>query len=103
MKNYARSFYVLALIALITPVAAFAQEHAAGGSLYAPLAAGLAIGIAALGGTLAQGRLASAIAEAIGRNPSASGKMNTPFFVGLALIESLVILSFAISYLLLSK
>ena len=56
--------------------------------------AGLAIGIAALGGGMGQGRAAAAAYEAIARNPQAAGKLNTPFFVGLALIESLVIAFF---------
>ncbi len=86
---------LLALLSVVAlPAMAFAE--AASGQ-YAPLGAGLAIGIAALGGALGQGKVASAIAEAIGRNPSASGKLNLPFFVGLALIESLVILGFVVA------
>ncbi len=64
---------------------------------YAPIGAGLAIGVAALGGAMGQGKLGSAIAEAIGRNPSAAGKLQLPFFVGFALIESLVILGFVVA------
>ena len=79
---------------LAAPALALAEGEA---SVYAPLGAGLAIGIAALGGALGQGKVASAIAEAIGRNPSAAGKLNLPFFVGLALIESLVILGFVVA------
>ena len=59
--------------------------------------AGLAIGLAALGGTMGQGKAVSAALDSIGRNPSASGKIFVPMILGLALVESLVILSFVIA------
>ena len=55
------------------------------------LGAGLAIGLAALGGSLGQAKAAAAALEGIARNPQASGKIMTPMIIGLALIESLVI------------
>lgn len=67
------------------------------------LAAGLGLGIAAFGGAMAQGRAASAALEGIARNPGASGKLFTPMILGLALIESLVIYSLLISFLLYGK
>lgn len=79
---------------LAAPTLALAEG---GAGEYAPIGAGIAIGVAALGGAMGQGKVASAIAEAIGRNPSASGKLQLPFFVGLALIESLVILGFVVA------
>lgn len=103
-----RNFSLLsfALIALITPAFAFAEEAAAaGGSPNAMIAigAGLAIGLAALGGTLGQGKAVTAMLESIGRNPGASGKLFVPMIIGLALIESLVILSFVIANTLAGK
>jgi F-type H+-transporting ATPase subunit c len=64
------------------------------------LAAGLAIGLAALGGALGQGRAAGAALEGIARNPSAQNKVFVPFVLGMALIESLVILAFVIAFIL---
>ena len=55
-----------------------------------------ALGLAALGGTLAQGRAVSSALEGIARNPEAQGKIFTPMILGLAFIESLVI--FALIY-----
>ena len=103
-----RNFSLLsvALITLITPVLAFAEEAAAtGGSSNAMIAigAGLAIGLAALGGTLGQGKAVTAMLESIGRNPGASGKLFVPMIIGLALIESLVILSFVVANTLAGK
>src|SRR6185436_19442674 len=72
-------------------------------SKWAALAAGLGIGIAAFGGALGQGRAAGAALEGIARNPSASDKIFTPMIIGLALIESLVIYSLVISFMLLGK
>lgn len=64
------------------------------------LASGFGIAIAAFGGALGQGRAISAGLEGIARNPGAAGQIVTPMIIGLALIESLVIYAFVISFLL---
>jgi len=94
------------LATLLVATSAFAQT--AGGDAMATaeqnkwiaMAAGLAIGIAAFGGALGQGRAASAALDGIARNPNASDKIFQPMIIGLALIESLVIYALIISYLL---
>jgi F-type H+-transporting ATPase subunit c len=91
------SFLFITLFAL----PAFANEG--GGNPVAALAAGLAIGIGALGGALAQGRAAAAALEGIARNPGAADKIQTPMILGLALIESLVLLAFVIAFQLVGK
>jgi len=94
-KEVAISF----LISLILmPTLAFAESATgSGGSGLIALGAGLGIGLAALGGTLGQGKVIASTLDAIGRNPGAAGKMGLWFFVGLALVESLVILAFVIA------
>ena|SRR5689334_322019 len=87
---------------------AFAQEAGAGANAFnvqaaAALGAGLAIALAALGGALGQGRAAAAALEGISRNPGAAPRIQTPMILGLALIESLVLFAFAVSFLLYSK
>ena len=67
------------------------------------IAAGLAIGLAALGGGIGQGRAAAAALDGIARNPGASGKIMTPMILGLALIESLVIYALVIAFMLVGK
>ena len=100
---------LLRLVAFLAPTlaaaTAFAQEEANDPSvkMMAYLGAGLAIGIAAFGGSLGQGRAAAAALEGIARNPNASGKIFTPFILGLALIESLVIYALVIAFQLLGK
>lgn len=102
MKN--KLAKILSLATLLSPAAAFAQEaHTAGAIEYLPIGAALAIGLAALGGTLAQGKAISSALESIARNPSASGDLKPLMILGLVFIESLVIFSFVVSYLLLSK
>ncbi len=61
------------------------------------IVAGLAIGLAALGGGLGQGRAAAGALEGIARNPSSSEKVFMPFLLGLALIESLVLMAFLVA------
>jgi len=67
------------------------------------LAAGLAIGLAALGGSIGQGRAAGSALEGIARNPGAAGQIRGPMILGLALIESLVIYARIIALLLVLK
>lgn len=94
MKNV-----LIASVTFLFAGIAFAQDgHAAGGDQYASLAAGLGIGIAAFGGALGQGKAAAAALEGIARNPSASGKIFVPMIIGLALIESLVLYAFVITF-----
>jgi F-type H+-transporting ATPase subunit c len=67
------------------------------------IAAGLAMGLAVLGGGMGQGRAASAALEGIARNPGASGKIFVPMIICMALIESLVIFAFVIAFFLYGK
>jgi F-type H+-transporting ATPase subunit c len=92
--------------AFLVPLAAFAQETGKVGAnkfdvkTWAAIGAGLAIGLGVLGGGLGQGRAAAAALEGISRNPGAAPRIQTPMILGLALIESLVLLSFVIAFFL---
>jgi len=78
--------------------AALAVIRNSGSTGMIALAAGVAISIAVLGGTIGQGLAASAALEGVSRNPAATDKIFTPFILSLALIESLVILAFLVSF-----
>ncbi len=99
--------YVLAILGTLMSASAFAEEvaQAATGTTAATgstgmiaIAAAVAISIAVLGGTIGQGLAASAALEGVSRNPAATDKIFTPFILSLALIESLVILAFLVSF-----
>jgi F-type H+-transporting ATPase subunit c len=62
------------------------------------LAMALAIGLAAMGGGLGQGRAVAAALEGICRNPNSAGKVLVPMLLGLAFVESLVIFSLIIAF-----
>ncbi len=62
-------------------------------------ATAIALGIAATGGALGQGRAISAALEGIARNPSAQDKIFTPMILGLAFIESLVIFTLLLQFI----
>lgn len=100
MKKW-MSVLVVAVALLLVSDVAYAQE-AVEARAYFGLAAGIAMGLAALGGTLAQSNAARGMYESVSRNPNAAGRLNAPFYVGMAFIESLVLFTFAIAYLLLS-
>jgi F-type H+-transporting ATPase subunit c len=88
----------------LVPLAAFAADDVSANKFsvkaWAAAGAGLAIGLAALGGALGQGRAAAAALEGISRNPGAAARIQTPMILGLALIESLVLFGFLIAFLL---
>jgi F-type H+-transporting ATPase subunit c len=89
---------LLPLFAFLVASPAFAEGNLAieNKGMFA-LGAGVAIGFAALGGGIGQGIAAGNALSGIARNPSASGKVFVPFILGLALIESLVLLAFLIA------
>ena len=97
--NLRKISFLFATMTLGFASVAFAAEGAAAGTdPYASLAAALAIGIAAFGGALGQGKTAAAALEGIARNPAAQGKIFVPMIIGLALIESLVLYAFVIAF-----
>ena len=105
-----RTLVVLALLGIALSVSggvAMAAEPAAGVDSQVKsaiaIAAGIGLGIAALGGAIGQGRAIASALEGIGRNPGAAGKIITPMIIGLAMIESLVIYSLVVSLLLFFK
>ena len=92
--------------AFLVPLAAFAQETGKMGAnkydvkMWASVGAGFAIGLGVLGGALGQGKAAAAALEGISRNPGAAPRIQTPMILGLALMESLVLLAFVIAFFL---
>lgn len=93
------------LATLLGTFSAMAQElstSAISNSYYA-IGASFAIGLAALGGALAQGKIGSTAMDGIARNPQAQKSMFVPMIIGLVLIESLVIYSLVIAFMLVGK
>ena len=64
------------------------------------IAAGLAIGLGAMGPGLGIGILAGKAMEAIGRNPEAAGKLFTPMLLGMAFAEAIAIYALIIAFTL---
>lgn len=104
MARFAK-LLVFTVMAALMPAAAFAQEAgAATGAGWGPaLGAGIAFGLAALGGTIGQGLTAGNTTAGIARNPGAAGAMNVPFILGMALIESIALVGFVTAYLLIGR
>ncbi len=96
------SFLVTTLFAS-TAFAEEATSAASGDGGLIAIGAGLAIGLAALGGGIGQGNASGSALEGIARNPGASGKIFGPMILGLALIESLVIYALIIAFILSGK
>lgn len=64
------------------------------------LAMGLTIGIGALGPALAIGLVAGKAVEAIGRNPEASGQIQTNMILGMAFAEAIAIYALVVALII---
>lgn len=97
---------VLVAGAFSPEVVLFAQQGAEGAAATTEVArwsiitAGFALAFAAGLGALGQGKAVASAAEAIARNPGATGDIRGALLLGLVLIESLVIYVLLISLLL---
>ena len=67
---------------------------------YKALAAGIGIGLAALGGTIAMGLAVAKASESISRQPEADGKIRSAFMLGLVFIETVVIYALIVGILI---
>jgi F-type H+-transporting ATPase subunit c len=98
---------VLVAGAFSPEVVLFAQQGAEGAATgttevarWSIITAGFALAFAAGLGALGQGKAVASAAEAIARNPGATGDIRGALLLGLVLIESLVIYVLLISLLL---
>ncbi|HLG15708.1 MAG TPA: ATP synthase F0 subunit C [Blastocatellia bacterium] len=100
-----RLFIMSALMMLLVVATAMAQapqapgatgpgDTSTGNTWVIPAMGSFAVGIAALGGALGDGRAIAAACEGTARNPGAGGRIFTMLLLGLALIETLVLFTF---------
>ena len=100
-----------ATLSLFTVVVAALAAEAGGGAeggggdarMWIVLSAGFGMASATVAGAMSQAKGLTAALDGIARNPSAAGQMVTPMIIGLALIESLVIYTLIIAFLILGK
>ena len=86
------------MVAIAT--AAFAAEGAVANETlkaYSVLAAGVGLGLAALGGAIGMGHTAAATIASTARNPGLGAKLMTTMFIALAMIEAQVIYTLVIA------
>jgi F-type H+-transporting ATPase subunit c len=86
------------MVAIAT--AAFASDGASGGEMikaYSVVAAGVGLGLAALGGAIGMGHTAAGSIAGPARNPGLGGKVMTTMFIALAMIEAQVIYALVIA------
>jgi len=86
---------VLFMVAFLA--SAFAGDGNATVQGYSVLAAGVGLGLAALGGAVGMGSTAAATIAGTARNPGLGGKLMTTMFIALAMIEAQVIYTLVIS------
>ena len=109
-KKIAIGILGAALVALLALPAAAQEGKAAGAAgggaearSFLGLAVAFAMALAAFGGALGQGRATAAAAEAVARQPEAGPRIQTMMIIGLALIETLVLYTLLVAFLLNGK
>ena len=78
---------------------AFAAGHGGEDMIkaYSVVAAGVGLGLAALGGAIGMGNTAAATIAGTARNPGLGGKLMTTMFIALAMIEAQVIYALVVA------
>jgi F-type H+-transporting ATPase subunit c len=107
-KKILSTFTAIIVLLLSSPLV-FAADVIPGGESYskaifavgAMLAAGIAIGVGAVGAGLGIGTAASGACSAVGRNPGVQGKIMMTMLVGMAMSESIAIYALVVSLVLL--
>ena len=106
MQRLGKLAFWAVVFTFLVPFTAFAQQAAdAAVSTGMPwmgyaIGAGVATGFAGLGCGIGQGLTAGNTTAGIARNPGAAAGMNTPFILGMVLIESIAIYGLLIGILL---
>jgi F-type H+-transporting ATPase subunit c len=90
---------LMTLLVVGTAMAQTAGNAPAGGGVNLKQLAPFAVGIAAFGGALGDGRAIAGACEGTARNPGAGGRIFTMLLLGLALIETLVLFTFLTLFL----
>ncbi len=88
------------IVLLMVALASVAFANEGGESMiqaYSVLAAGVGLGIAAMGGAIGMGNTAAATIAGTARNPGLGGKLMTTMFIALAMIEAQVIYTLVIA------
>ncbi|MBU5594867.1 F0F1 ATP synthase subunit C [Amphibacillus sp. MSJ-3] len=65
------------------------------------LAAAIAVGISALGASLANSIIVKTTIEGISRQPELRGPLQTVMFIGIALVEAIPILAVVVAFMIL--
>ncbi len=97
-----RFLLTLSAFALFLPVSAFAEEAtqvttAAASLDLKSLATALVMGLGAIGPGIGIGMIGGKALEAIGRNPEASGKIQTPMILCIAFAEAVAIYALVVA------
>jgi len=112
LRRSGKTLYALfstIVVFLLSSPAVYAAEAIPEGESYtkaifavgAMIAAGIAIGVGAVGSGLGIGTAASGACTAVGRNPGVQGKIMMTMLVGMAMAESIAIYALVISLVLL--
>ncbi|MBI1861581.1 MAG: ATP synthase F0 subunit C [Deltaproteobacteria bacterium] len=96
------------IVGLLTAMPLLAEEHGAaaatGGSNWSTaFAVGIGMALAVVAAATAQGKIGASYMDGVSRNPGAQKAMGTQLILSLVFVETLVLFTFAIVFLLMGK
>lgn len=68
-----------------------------------PLAAAIAVGLAAFGASIGNGMIVSRTVEGIARQPEARGMLQSTMFIGVAFVEAIPIMAVVIAFMAIGR
>jgi len=101
-----KRIFMAMIVVMLLSVSAFGQAYqplsgaSQTGVRWGLVSAAFVLGIAAAAGAIGQGRAIAAAVEGIARNPTAAAAIRLNMIIGLALIESLVIYSLVMAFII---
>jgi F-type H+-transporting ATPase subunit c len=98
MKNMKYVLFLLALLAFASPIFAQTQGAPSQSTNWVAITSGFSMAIASGLCALGQGKAIAGAAEGMARNPAASAGIRFALVLGLILIESLALYTFAIIF-----
>jgi F-type H+-transporting ATPase subunit c len=98
MRRYVVFLLAVLAIMLFAP-AVFAADGAVPQTNWVAITSGFAMAIASAAGGYAQGRATAGACEAFARNPGAAASIRFGLILGLVLIESMALYTFAIVFM----
>lgn len=100
VNRAAKLFLIMIALALLSPVAALAQDAGGGASTIHYFGAGIGCGIVTIGAGIGIGKFTAAAVESIARQPQAAKDIMAAFQLPLFLLEGVAVIALGVCFVI---